>query len=462
MSVDVDLEGLTGQVKGPVLRPGDEGYDEERSGFQAGFRHEPSVIVGATCADDVRAAVRFAADLDLPVAVHSTGHGIVTALSGEGVLISTHRMTGLELDAEARTVRVEAGVRFEQVIKAAAPHGLAPLNGSAPHVGVVGYLLGGGTGLMGREFGYASDLVRSLDVVTPDGTLRHVTAESDPDLFFALRGGGGAFGVVTAVETELVPVARFYGGGLYFEADDPVELLRAYHEWTLTVPEQLTSSIGLMGYPPAPAFPEPLRGKYVAHVRFVFNGSAEDGERLVEPLRALGPRLIDSVREMPYEEAGSVYHDPAFSHAYFGGNVLLRELDPIALQTLIDLAGPGTPVPCIIDIRHLGGALSRPPAHPSAVGGRSAQYVLRLMTGGMAAPPEAARPVHQRVYDALKQWTVGRSLNFVYNDGTPVSESQVRDLFEPETYARLQSLKSTVDPQNLFRHIHNIPLSPTT
>ncbi|MFI0907263.1 FAD-binding oxidoreductase [Streptomyces sioyaensis] len=454
--MSVDVEALTATVRGPVLQPGSDGYDEERAGFQAGFQHRPAVIVGATGADDVRAAVRFAAERGLPLAVHSTGHGIVTALDGEGVLISTRRMTGIEVDAEHRTVRIEAGARWGQVIEKTAPHGLAPLNGSAPHVGVVGYVLGGGTGIMGREFGYSSDHLRSVDLVTADGTPHHVTPDSDPDLFWALCGGAGNFGVVTAVETDLFPVARFYGGGLYFEADDPVEVLRAYREWTLTVPEQLTSSIGMMFYPPMPVFAEELQGRYVAEVRVVFNGDPAEGERLVAPLRAIGPRLIDSLREMPYEEAGSVYHDPDFSHPYFGGNVLLRELDPTALQTLMDLAGPGSAVPCILDIRHLGGAFSRPPARPSAVGGRDAQYILRVMTGGAPAPADAVRSVHQRVYDAMKQWTVGRSLNFVYHDGTPVDEEQVRELFDADAYERLARIKARHDPDNLFRFTHNI------
>ncbi|GAA1927942.1 FAD-binding oxidoreductase [Streptantibioticus ferralitis] len=454
--MSVDVEALTATVRGPVLQPGGDGYDEERAGFQAGFQHRPAVIVGATGAEDVRAAVRFAAERGLPVAVQSTGHGIVTALDGDGVLITTRRMAGLELNAEARTVRGEAGVRWEQVIREAARHGLAPLNGSAPHVGVVGYLLGGGTGLLGREFGYASDHVHAIELVTADGTLRRVTAGSDPDLFWALRGGAGNFGVVTAIETSLFPVARFYGGGLYFEADSPVEVLRAYREWTLTVPEQLTSSIGLMGYPPIPAFPKELQGRYVAHVRIAFNGDTAEGERLVAPLRALGPRLIDTLREMPYEEAGSVYHDPDFPHAYFGGNVLLRELDPTALQTLMDLAGPDSAVPCIIDIRHLGGAFARRPAQPSAVGGREAQYILRVMTGGVPAPADSVRPVHQRVYDAMKQWAVGRSPGFVYHDGTPVNEEQVRELFDADAYERLARIKALHDPDNLFRFTHNI------
>ncbi|WP_432031095.1 FAD-binding oxidoreductase [Streptomyces antibioticus] len=452
----VDVQTLAAEVRGPVLLPGSREYDEERSGFQTGLRHRPAVVVGATRPEDVRAAVRFAAGRRLPVAVQSTGHGIVTALDGEGVLISTRRMNAVAVDAAAGTVTAQAGVVWGEVIERAAPHGLAPVNGSAPHVGVVGYLLGGGIGLLGRLTGYASDHVRAVDIVTADGALRHVTAGSDPDLFWALRGGGGNFGAVTAVETALVPVTRLYGGALHFAADHPHDLLDAYRAWTLTLPEELTSSICLMTCPPWPSVPEPLHGRYAAHVRIAFTGSAEEGERLVAPLRALGPRLTDTVREMPYTQAGTIYQDPLVPHAYFGGNVLLRELDPAALRTVVDVAGPDAAVPCILEVRHLGGAFARRLPDAGAVGGREAAYLLRVMTGGTAAPSTVARPVHQRVYDALKPWTVGRSPNSFYNDGAPVSQEQVRELFAPEDYRRLRRVKTLHDPHNLFRFTHNI------
>jgi hypothetical protein len=462
-SADGPLEpdALTVAVQGPVLLPGSEGYDAECAGFQAAYQHRPAVVVGATNADDVCAAVRFAAERRWPIAVQGTGHGISTPLRGEGVLITTRRMNRVEVDARARTAHIEAGVRWKDVIREAARHGLAPLNGSAPGVGVVGYLLGGGTPLLGREFGYACDHLRSIDVVTADGTHRHITADSDSELFWALRGGGANFGVVTAVETELVPVAGLYGGGLFFEAaDDAIGILHAYRNWSLTVPEQLTSSIGLMVYPRMRAFPEPLRGRYAAHIRIVFNGDPAEGERLIAPLRAIKPRLIDTVAEMSYAQVGSIYGDPDFSHSYFGDNILLRELEPSALQTLLDLTGPDSMSPCIVDLRHLGGAMSRPPAVPSAVGGRNAQYLLRVLNGIVGPvredPFAGARPVHQRLFNAFRPWTVGRNLNFVYSDGRPSAPDDVRKFYDPEAFDRLVHLKAQYDVDNLFRCNHNL------
>ncbi|MFJ7997213.1 FAD-binding oxidoreductase [Streptomyces sp. NPDC096310] len=449
------FQELSERVEGPVFRPGRPGYDEERSGFQTAFRHRPAVIVGAAGAADVSAAVAFAAEHGLPVAVQATGHGLSAAADGEGLLISTGRMDGVQIDPEARTARFEAGVRWEQVVADAAPHGLAPLNGSAPHVGAVAYTLGGGLGLLARQFGYAADHVRAIEVVTADGTERRVTAESDPDLFWALRGGRDNFGVVTSMEVDLFPVSRLYGGGLFFPAESVTDVLTAYLAWTATVPEELTSSVSLMAYPDLPMIPAPLRGRYVAHVRIAYTGDADSGERLVAPLRAIGPRLIDSVQEMPYTACGTIYNDPAFPHAYYGNNVLLGEVDSsVLVKTVLDVAGPEAPALCVIDLRHLGGALSRPPAVPSAVGNRDAQFILRVLTPLAASDLDVAKPVHQRLFDALRPWTTGRSLNFVYSDED--MPDQTGEVYSSDDRRRLAELKSVHDPANLFRFNHNI------
>ncbi|MFI6704131.1 FAD-binding oxidoreductase [Streptomyces sp. NPDC050509] len=449
------FEELSQRTEGPVFRPGRPGYDEERSGFQTAFRHRPAVIVGAAGAADVSAAVTFADAHGLPVAVQATGHGLSAATNGEGLLISTRRMDGVHIDPAARTARFEAGVRWEQVIAEAAPHGLAPLNGSAPHVGAVGYTLGGGLGILARQFGYAADHVRGIEVVTADGALRQVTADSDPDLFWALRGGRDNFGVVTSMEVDLFPVSRLYGGGMFFPAESVPDVFSAYLAWTTTVPEELTSSVSLMAYPDLPMIPAPLRGRYVAHIRIAYTGDAASGERLVAPLRAVAPRLIDSVQEMPYTASGTIYNDPAFPHAYYGNNVLLGEVDSSTLvKTVLEVAGPDSPAMCVIDLRHLGGALSRPPAVASAVGNRDARYILRVLTPLAASDIDIARPVHQRLFDAVRPWTTGRSLNFVYSDED--MPDQTSAVYAPDDLRRLAELKRVHDPANLFRHNHNI------
>jgi FAD/FMN-containing dehydrogenase len=448
-------EGLADQVNGLVLRPGDDGYDAERDGFQTARRHRPDLIVGATTADDVRAAVAFAAACGLPVAVQATGHGLSVPAAG-GVLISTRRMTGVHVDPARSTAWIEAGVRWSQVIAAAAPYGLAPLNGSAPHTGAVSYTLGGGLGLLARRHGYAVDRVHRIDVVTADARIRYVTPDGDPDLFWALRGGRDNFGVVTGMRIGLVPVTRIYGGGLFFSADAAADVLNAFREWTRALPDDMTASVGMIPYPDVPEIPEPMRGRHIVHVRIAHLGTASDGERLVAPLRSAAPLLRDTLADLPYAESGSIYNDPVTPHAYSGSNILLRGLDGAAVRTVVDLAGPDAPVPCVVDLRHLGGALARTPAVPSAVGHRDAAYLLRVLSPITGADPATVRAAHLRVFEAMRPWsTGGRSLNFVYGDHA--TADQVRDAYEPGDHRRLAELKAGYDPANMFRLNHNIP-----
>ncbi|WP_433288941.1 FAD-binding oxidoreductase [Pseudonocardia sp. CA-142604] len=399
----------TQQVQGPVFRPGDSEFDEETSGFQTAYKHRPAYVVAATGADDVRAALAGADGL--PVAVQATGHGRTLPLDG-GVLISTRRMTGLRIDPGRRSAWIEAGVRWRQVITAAAEHGLAPLSGSSPEVGAVGYILGGGLGVLARRYGYAADHVSSIDLAAADGSLRHVTAGDDPDLFRELRGAGHGLGVVTAMEIGLVPVTRLYGGGLYVDGPHVPELLEAYRDWTVDLPDELTSSIALITYPDMAGVPELLRGRYAAHVRIAFAGPTAQGERLVAPLRAAVPLLRDTLGELPFTQSASIYNDPAWPHSYGGTNAMLRELDPAALRDIVELAGPGAPVPCIVQLNHLGGALARPPVVPNAVGHRDAAYLVRVLS--VLGDPAAASRAHSRLLDALAPWTVGRSRNFLF------------------------------------------------
>jgi hypothetical protein len=448
-----DLNGPMGQVRGPVLLPDDPGYDTEREGFQTARQHRPDVIVGATGTDDVRAAVELAGVRRLPVAVQATGHGLSVAAEG-GVLIGTGRMTGVRVDAGTRTAWLEAGVRWGQVIHEAAPHGLAPLSGSASHVGAISYTLGGGLGLLARRYGYAADHVQAIDVVTADGRLRHVTADSEPDLFWALRGGRDNFGVVTGLRVALVPVARLYGGGLFFPADMAGAVLDAYQRWTTTVPDEMTSSLGQVPIPDMPEVPAPLRGRHVVHVRISYTGAAAAGERLVAPLRAVGPRLMDTLEDMPYTASGSIYNDPTAPHGYCGTAAMLGRLDTSALRTVLDLAGPGAPVPCILELRHLGGALAGPPAVANAVGHRDAGYMLRAVSPLGSAGIGEIRTTHRRLMEAVAPWTIGRCLNFMYE---AASAEQVRAAYDPDAYRRLTELKAVWDPTNMFRLNHNIP-----
>jgi hypothetical protein len=420
---------------------GQKGYGAEVAGFQTAIRHQPEVVVAAADTADVVEAVHLARARGVRVGVTATGHGARAPVNG--VLVTTRRMSGVRVDPVAGTVWVEAGARWSTVIERAAAHGLAPLAGSSPGVGAVGYTLGGGFGLLGRTFGYAADHVRALDVVTADGALRRVTATSEPDLFWALRGGGELLGVVTGMEVGLVPVPVVYGGGLHFDAKHAAEVLSAYRELTVAARETLTTSVGMVGLPPVDAVPEPLRGKHVLHVRLA---SAEPLDpSLLAPLRAIGP-LADRVGEVPAAEVGSIYGDPDFPHAYVGDNVLLRELPPALLDAVRTLAGPSAPVPCVVDIRHLGGAMARPPEVANAVPYREAAYILRVLSP--VVDIAAARAVHHEMFAEAAPFAVGRAATFGY--GPVDDDPSLPPLRDPATEARLAQVKAVFDPDDVF------------
>lgn len=438
---------------GPVLTPADDGYRAETAGFQAGYSHRPAVVVGALHAEDVRAAVEYAARQGLPVAVQATGHGLSAATDG-GVLINTRRMTDIRIDAATRTARVGAGVQAGALIAAAAAHGLAPLNGSSPSVGVVGYTLGGGLGILAREFGYAADHVRAVELVTADGRLRRVLPGDE--LFSAVLGTGGNFGVVTALEVELVPVATVYGGQLTFPARLVEPAVEAWRLWTADLPDQLSSAISMLTLPDIPQLPPHLRGRYTATINIAYTGTESEGERLVAPLRAIGERLGDDLRAMPYTESHGIYRDPEQPHPYTATNALLSELPADAAGAFLDATGPesaGGPV--VAGFRHLGGALGHPGPAGIAVDGREAAYVARAIT----MPQVPAGDIRDRldgIRKTLAPWTIGANLNFLYGGGEFADEAQTREIFGPATYDRLAALKSKYDPANMFRFNRNI------
>ncbi|MEU9089116.1 FAD-binding oxidoreductase [Streptomyces sp. NPDC048428] len=416
------------------------------TGYQTGFAIRPDLVVEAAGAEDVRTAVARAARDRLRVGVHATGHGLPGPVEG-GVLIDTRRMDSVLVDPVRRTARIGAGVTWGQVIEAAAPHGLAPLNGSAPGVGAVSYTLGGGLGVLAREFGYAADAVRSFDVVTGDGVLRQVTAEDEPELFWGLRGGGHRLGVVTGMETGLVPVARLYGGSIAFDGDGEAdaEVLRRYLEWTRSVPTALTSSAGALVYPDIPQVPQEMRGRYVISVRVAYTGSAAEGERLVAPLRAIGPALADSLREMPYPDSHTIHSDPPFPHAYYGDGLMLSGIDPGRAARVLELTGRKAPMMTVVQLNHLGGALAAAPDPDSAVPYRDAGFLLRLLSPLAGTDVPSVRALYEQVAAVLGPLVVGRSLNFSFGGG-----DRTEGLHGPETQKRLAGLVSRYDPASLF------------
>ena len=282
-----DLAALRAAVRGPVLTPDDAALAAEVATFNLAVRHRPTVVIGPTSADDVVAAVRWAGALRLPVAVQATGHGPMQPVE-RAVLVTTGRMRTVEVDPGRRTAQVGAGARWADVLGEAEPHGLTGVAGSSSQVGVVGYSVGGGMGPLGRRHGYGADLVRRVEIVTADGRLRQVDAERDPDLFWAVRGGKGNFGVVTSMEIDLVPVPSLFAGAVFLSGSDAAAVLHSFRTWAPTLPERASTSVALLNMPPFEGVPDALRGRYVVMLRFALDGTDAEGDALLAPMREAG------------------------------------------------------------------------------------------------------------------------------------------------------------------------------
>jgi FAD/FMN-containing dehydrogenase len=449
-----DAAPLMAAVAGSVLLPGDAGYDDERAVFNLNHDLVPAVIVVPESPADVQAAVTFASEQHRPVLVKTTGHQIVGQAHG-AVVIATHRMNDIAIDSAGRTARVGAGVLWSEVIAKAAKAGLAPLNGSNPTVGVSGYTLGGGLSpTLGRSHGYAADHVRSLDVVTADGELRHVNAESEPDLFWALRGGKGNFAVVTALEFDLFPVSRLYGGAIYFPGERTADVLRVWADWHPSTPETMVTSIAVMRMPSMLGVPEPVRGKFLVSVRIAYNGTTTDGERMIKPLRAVAPAVLDTVRDMPYAEVASIHSEPIEPVPYYERGIMLREFPSQAQDKLIELVGPDSKTTLVIaELRALGGAWDREPMVPNAVATRGLPYSLLGVSAGPLSQEQQLKRSVAELLDGMKPWQGDR--RFV-NNLAPDEAADAAAIYGPERYERLASIKKTYDPANMFRLNHNV------
>lgn len=453
-----EWDALVSAVEGPVLVPGDVDYAEECAIYNVARALRPAIVVGAASTADVAAAVQFAGQHGLAVGVKATGHQVMVPADG-ALLITTHRLQGIAVDTEQRVVRVAAGVLWHQVIEKLAPLGLAAASGSMPDVSVVGYTLGGGLSpVFGRSKGYAADHVRAVEMVTADGVQRRVTAESDPELFWAIRGGKGHFGVVTALEFDVFPLAGFYGGGLYFPGERLADVVHVWREWVADLPEETSTSICAQRLPPLPELPEPLRGAFVLHLRFAHLGSAEEAERLLAPLRAAAPVLLDGLGAMSYDQVRSIHSDPVGPVPYFDRTMSLDSFPEEAADAFVAVAGPDAKdTPTVLELRLLGGALGRAPEVPNAVPGRGAPFLIFAATVGDPSQGDTLRENLGRTIGAFEPWTDPRlDANFLSPDELPDRAAWAAWL-GPDRLARLTEVKRAYDPANVFRaNNHNI------
>lgn len=431
-------------VRGAVHVPGDAAYAALVSPWNLAVPVQPAVVVQPVDADDVATTVRAASELGLRVGVQCTGHGAAADAAGL-LLVQTSRLDECTVHPGERWARVGAGVRWARVVEQAAQHGLAPLNGSASDVGVVGYTTGGGTGPFARTYGVASDRVRALEVVTGDGVLRRVTPDHEPELFWGLRGGKGVLGIVTAVEFDLVELPEFYGGALFFDGADTGAVLEAWRAWCADLPEQATTSAAVLQLPPLPGVPPPLAGRTTVTVRFTWTGDPQEGARVLAPLRAAAEPVLDGTGVLPYTAVDAVHADPVDPMPFTEDAALLRELPSAAVRALVEQAGPGSGSPqVIVEVRQLGGAVARPGPHASALDHRDAAFAVLVV--GIAGDPQV--PAHARqLVDALGEWSTGARLpNFSSTDDPAVFAR----CYTPATLARLRRAVAAYDPHGVI------------
>ncbi|MGN6557179.1 MAG: FAD-binding oxidoreductase [Solirubrobacterales bacterium] len=443
-----DLRRLIG---GPVMGPGDEGYDAARGVFNLTVDQRPALIAEPGSREEVAAVVRFAAANGLRVAPQRTGHNAGPLGSLErSVLLKTNRLNRVSIDTANRCARVGAGARWEDVVPQASELGLAALHGSTPDVSVAGYSLGGGMGWYARKHGLAANSVTAIEVVTADGEIRTASAESEPDLFWALRGGGGNFGVVTALEFDLYPISEVYAGAFFFPFERAEEVLKAWLAWTADVPEEVTSVGRMLQFPPLEVVPEPVRGKSFAVVEAVFLGSAAEGAELTEPLRALGPAM-DTFATVPPVGIADLHMDPREPVPGATDHSLLGELPERAIEELVIAVGPESGSTLVsVELRHTGGALARAAEGSGAVATLPGSFASFAV--GIAAPEIAAKTEADlaRFAAATRPYEAGHYLNFV--EHTTPAES----FFPPAVAERLQAVRDAYDPERLLQAHHEI------
>jgi hypothetical protein len=447
-----DVERLRALVNGAVVAPGDEGWDSAREAYNLALDQRPAAVVFPLDEDDVVKTIRYAREHGLAVAAQRSGHG-AGALGPleDAVLVKTDAMQGVEIDAAGRRARVRAGAKWETVVPRASELGLAALHGSTPDVGVVGYSLGGGMGWYARKLGLAANSVTAIEIVTADGRLRRVDHEHEHELFWALRGGGGNFGVVTALEFDLYPISELYAGVLFFPWERSAEVLHAWHEWVPGVPDEITSVGRILQFPLLPEIPEPLRGRSFVVVEAAFLGIEADGAELLRPLRGLGPEL-DTFALLPPVGLSELHMDPPDPLPYASGHQLVGDLPASAIDHLVAAAGPGSGSSLIsVELRHTGGELARSEPHHGALSSLPGSFAMFAV--GITADEESTAAVLaqvERVTEALDAYDVGRYTNFTEE---PVETGA---LYPEEILRRLQAVKSHYDPDGLFLANHVI------
>jgi FAD/FMN-containing dehydrogenase len=447
------IADLSARMSGRVVGPSDPDWETTRTVFNLTTDLRPVAIALPEDEADVAAAVEYASSRGLRVAPQATGHNAGPLGSLEDtLLLDVRELQEISIDAGARRVRVGAGVKWERVVPRLSELGLAALHGSSPDVGIAGYSLGGGMGWLARKYGLQANSVTAIELVTADGQARRVDAEHEPDLFWALRGGNGNFGVVTAIEFEVYAVEEVYAGAMFFPGERAGEVLHAWAELDPTLPDEMMTWAKLLQFPDAPEVPEPFRGGSFTVVFGAFLGGEGEGSTLLRPVRDLGP-AIDTLAVVPPAALGDLAMDPEDPLPFVSSTSLLGELPSAGVDDLVSAAGPGSGSPlAMVELRQLGGALGRQTASAGAratLPGRFAMFSLGVAEDEASA--STATEYLGAVDAAVRPYRCGDYPNFVE------ASVDASAFFDATTWARLRRVKALHDPQDLFKGNHQIP-----
>ncbi len=447
------LERLRSKITGSMVLPGDRAYDKQRRPWLEVVEQRPSVIVNAISVEDIVATIRTAGELGLPLGVQNTGHGIAVACN-EGILLRLSEMKEIKVDATAETAMIGPGVISGELLAAVEPHGFVYPSGQVSNVGVVGYTLGGGYGWLGRKVGAACNTVRSAIVVLADGSVVVASASENPDLFWAIRGGGGNFGVIASMTVGLIRVGPVFGGTAYYRMEDAPEVLRFYRDWSAGLSDDTSTYLRLMKVPPLPSFLLHLRSTETCAIG-ICDVNPASAEQLQDQIKSFKAPAIDDLKLRPYSEMASFDQasDEKGSSAYSHVECL-RDLSDDVLGGVLNLAKTRIPPLMQVELQQLGGALHRTPVDAVSYTAPTAPFYLKLVSPTLETTLEELAPLTKEAVQSLGAVFTGEiSYNWLRGD----QQNLVPHAFGAERYKRLQELKAKFDPSNLFRLNLNIP-----
>jgi FAD/FMN-containing dehydrogenase len=446
------IDDLRSQFRGRVIGPADPDYDDARSVMYGGIDKRPAVIVQVGDADEVARVVKLARETGLELAVRGGGHSVAGhSVSDGGIVLDLRALKGLDIDVAARTAWAESGLTAREVSVAAAEHGLAIGFGDTGSVGIGGITLGGGVGYLVRKHGLTIDSLLAADVVTADGQLLRVDGQAHRDLFWAIRGGGGNFGVATRFKFQLHELNGVVGGILVLPAN--AETVAGFIAAAEAAPDEVSTIANVMNCPPMPFVPAEIHGQVVILAMLAYAGAADDGERALAPFRALATPIADLVRPIPYPEIFPP-DDPSYHPTAIGRTMLMDRIDRPVAQTIVERLQASDASLRVAQLRVLGGAMARVPADATAFAHRASRIMVNVAAfyDGPNDKPRREQWVSELVA-ALHQDDSGAYVNFLDNEGP----ERVRAAYPGATWDRLVAIKRRYDPSNLFRLNQNIP-----